>query len=144
MSTDDIELRIASPPDKGQVITNHSDGNQCYYSDDETLRRLGKRPLLIRSFGFMSSLGLSCSALCSWEGALVSSVPSLITGGPGAVVWSFLIAWVGITSVYAVIAELASVAPTAGGQCMLNLPRVSVSSIFRLEQLQCANHVFSP
>lgn len=126
MSTDNIELHGRSPPDKGQVLTAHSGSNRFYYTDDEVLRRLGKRPLLVRSFGFMSILGLSCSALCSWEGALVSSVPSLLTGGPAAVVWSFLIAWVGIISVYVVIAELASVAPTAGGQCMLAPPYISL------------------
>jgi amino acid transporter len=33
------------------------------------------------------------------------------------VIWAFLIGWVGVTSVYTVIAELSSMAPTAGGQC---------------------------
>ncbi|KAI0112208.1 amino acid transporter [Nemania sp. FL0031] len=87
-----------------------------YSSDDSLLRRLGKRPILNRSFGFMSILGLSCSALCTWEGILVSSLPSLLTGGPAAVIWGFLVNWIGVGSVYLVIAELASAAPTSGGQ----------------------------
>lgn len=89
-------------------------------NDDVTLRRLGKRPLLTRSFGFMSILGLSCSALSSWEAILNTSVPALVEGGPGAVVWSFIIGWIGTISVTATLGEMSSMAPTAGGQCMVN------------------------
>ncbi|KAK3686192.1 amino acid/polyamine transporter I [Podospora appendiculata] len=84
--------------------------------DDAHLQRLGKRPLLNRSFGFMSILGFSCSALLSWEGVLVTSVPGLLNGGPAGVIWGFLLNWIGTMSVYAAMAELASIAPTAGGQ----------------------------
>lgn len=89
-------------------------------NDDVTLRRLGKRPLLTRSFGFMSILGLSCSALSSWEAILNTSVPALVEGGPGAVVWSFIIGWIGTISVTATLGEMSSMAPTAGGQCKVN------------------------
>ncbi|KAF2969819.1 hypothetical protein GQX73_g3785 [Xylaria multiplex] len=84
--------------------------------DDQRLRQLGKRPRLNRTFGFMSTLGLSCSALSSWEGVLVSSVPGLLNGGLAGVIWGYLINWIGTMSVYATIAELSSMAPTAGGQ----------------------------
>lgn len=86
-------------------------------SDEDQLRRLGKKPLLKRSFGFMSILGFSCSALISWEGILVASVGGLLNGGPAGVIWGFLINWIGMVSTFAVLAELASMAPTAGGQC---------------------------
>ena len=85
--------------------------------DDAQLQRLGKRPVLNRSFGFMSILGFSCSALLSWEGVLVTSVPGLLNGGPAGVIYGFLINWIGTLSVYTVLAELASIAPTTGGQC---------------------------
>ncbi|KAI0187998.1 amino acid/polyamine transporter I [Xylaria flabelliformis] len=106
MSKLDIELDAVSC----------SEGDDRYSSDDALLRRLGKRPMLNRSFGFMSILGLSCSALCTWEGILLSSLPSLLTGGPAAVIWGFAVSWIGVASVYIVIAELSSAAPTAGGQ----------------------------
>ncbi|KAF2962727.1 hypothetical protein GQX73_g10844 [Xylaria multiplex] len=110
----DIELQRTSPD---RTIPSSTQKSRIYPTDDdEVLIRLGKRPLLNRSFGFMSILGLSCSALCSWEGILVTSVPSLLTAGPAAVIWSFVVGWVGITSVYTVMAELSSIAPTAGGQ----------------------------
>ncbi len=99
-------------------MTYPSPGNVL--NDNEQLERLGKRPLLNRSFGFMSILGFSCSALLSWEGALVTSVPGLFNGGPAGVIWGFVLNWVGTLSVYTVLGELASMAPTAAGQCKLN------------------------
>ncbi|OTA99028.1 hypothetical protein M426DRAFT_325490 [Hypoxylon sp. CI-4A] len=120
-SKDSIELSVVANQQNLNPLFSISDfsgggGNHQSSRDDATLRRLGKRPLLNRSFGFMSSVGLSCSVLLSWEGILVTSVPTFLTNGPGGVIWAFLIGWVGITSVYAVIAELSSMAPTAGGQ----------------------------
>ncbi|KAI1105608.1 putative GABA transporter [Jackrogersella minutella] len=114
-SKDDVELQTRSANSMLTTSLTRKPRNS-HSNDDEALIRLGKRPLLNRSFGFMSILGLSCSALCSWEGILVTSVPSLLTGGPAAVIWSFVVGWIGITSVYTVMAELASIAPTAGGQ----------------------------
>lgn len=39
--------------------------------DDATLERLGKKPVLSRTFGFMTSLGFSCTVLITWEGSLL-------------------------------------------------------------------------
>ncbi|KAH7304256.1 amino acid/polyamine transporter I [Stachybotrys elegans] len=86
------------------------------YDDDRTLERLGKRPRLTRSFGYMSMLGFSCSGLCSWESIMLSSVPSLLIGGPASVIWGILFNWIGMASIYFVLAELSSMAPTNGGQ----------------------------
>ncbi|KAI1409005.1 putative GABA transporter [Hypoxylon sp. FL1857] len=115
MSKDSIELRVATQSNMMSFLTK---SDQINYSnqDDIILRQLGKRPLLNRNFGFMSILGLACSALCSWEGILVTSVPALSLGGPAAVTWAFVIGWIGTISVTATMAELASAAPTAGGQ----------------------------
>lgn len=118
MSDTDMELRVGSTSNHAS-LPKHSGDRQYCSQDDETLRKLGKRPLLQRNFGFMSILGLSCTVMLSWEGILVTSVPSLLIGGPAAVIWAFVVNWVGFTSVYGVMAELASIAPTAGGQCKL-------------------------
>ncbi|KAI4861222.1 amino acid transporter [Hypoxylon rubiginosum] len=115
MSDTDMELRVGSTSNHAS-LPKHSGDRQYCSQDDETLRKLGKRPLLQRNFGFMSILGLSCTVMLSWEGILVTSVPSLLIGGPAAVIWAFVVNWVGFTSVYGVMAELASIAPTAGGQ----------------------------
>ncbi|KAI1472946.1 amino acid transporter [Daldinia caldariorum] len=113
MSKDELELNV------GNLLRDESSSNyrrRDNYDDDAVLRRLGKRPVLTRSFGFMSILGFSCSALCSWESILLTSVPGLIIGGPSGLVWGLVVNWIGVISLYATLAELASTAPTAGGQ----------------------------
>ncbi|KAI1657192.1 putative GABA permease [Daldinia decipiens] len=84
--------------------------------DERDLMRLGKKPVLKRNFGFMSVLGFSCTVLITWEGMLIVSTQSLVNGGPAGVIWGYLIVWIGTISVFAVLSELASMAPTAGGQ----------------------------
>ncbi|KAI2626988.1 amino acid transporter [Hypomontagnella submonticulosa] len=110
MSKDEIELSIARDE------TSPSLRHRNYFDDDATLRRLGKRPLLTRSFGFMSILGFSCSALCSWESILLTTVPGLLISGPSGLIWGVVVNWIGVISMYTTLAELASAAPTAGGQ----------------------------
>ncbi|KAJ2990487.1 hypothetical protein NUW58_g2925 [Xylaria curta] len=112
---DIIELNVTHPSPEA-IESTRAVNNERTLHDDDLLIRLGKRPLLDRSFGFMSSIGLSSSVMLSWESALFTLTSTLVQVGAGGVVWAFLIGWVGITSVYTVIAELSSMAPTAGGQ----------------------------
>jgi choline transport protein len=41
-------------------------------SDDDVLKRLGKKPVLRRSFNFITALGFSCTVLITWEASLLS------------------------------------------------------------------------
>ncbi|KAI0537897.1 amino acid transporter [Xylaria digitata] len=109
----DVELSIAG---HGHNPSKTQSSNQKYPDDDAYLQSLGKRSLLTRAFGFMSILGLSCSALLSWEGILATSISGLLNGGPAGVVRGFLINWIGTISVYTSLGELVSMAPTSGGQ----------------------------
>ncbi|KAF2872028.1 amino acid/polyamine transporter I [Massariosphaeria phaeospora] len=114
MPKDHFELQaMGTDTDVSFPAPNSRSGSS---SDDFHLQRLGKRPLLNRSFGFMSILGFTCSVLISWEGILVTSVGGLLNGGPAGVVWGFLVNWLGTLATFATIAELSSIAPTAGGQ----------------------------
>ncbi|KAL6161231.1 hypothetical protein ACJQWK_08203 [Exserohilum turcicum] len=89
---------------------------EVYSRDDRDLMRLGKKPVLKRNFGFMQILGFSCTVLVTWEGILQVSTPSLLNGGPAGVFWGYLLIWIGSISIYTVLSELSSMAPTAGGQ----------------------------
>ena len=54
--------------------------------------------------------------LITWETVLALFSQGLDNGGPAGLVYGYIIAWLSTLSVYTVIAELASMAPIAGGQ----------------------------
>jgi amino acid transporter len=74
-------------------------------------------PAMTTIFGNWANGHCSLKALVSWEGILVNSVTALLNGGPSGVIWGFVINWIGCISVNAVLGELASIVPTASGQC---------------------------
>ncbi len=54
--------------------------------------------------------------MSTWEIALMTSSFGLINGGKAGLVWGYFIVWMGYLLVFASIAEMASMAPTSGGQ----------------------------
>lgn len=87
-----------------------------------------------RNFGFLSMISFSCTVLVTWEGVLVYVnrtrnktlhfadhtgslfATGFINGGTAGLVWQFILVWGGTLSTFVTIGELASMAPTAGGQ----------------------------
>ncbi|KAJ5246259.1 choline transport protein [Penicillium chermesinum] len=91
-------------------------GGQSSKADDENLARMGKRPVLKRNFGLLSMLGFSCTILITWEGIVVLFLQAYSNGGPAGAVYGFIFVWLGVASTFVVLSELASMAPTSGGQ----------------------------
>ncbi|KAJ5674585.1 choline transport protein [Penicillium maclennaniae] len=94
--------------------------------DDANLARMGKRPVLKRNFGLMSMLGFSCTILITWEGIVVLFLQAYQNGGPAGAVYGYLFVWAGVACTFVVLSELASMAPTSGGQyhwCSMLAPR---------------------
>ncbi|CAF9941995.1 hypothetical protein IMSHALPRED_003142 [Imshaugia aleurites] len=91
-------------------------GSRHRIRDEQTLARLGKKQVLKRRFGFLSLIGFSCTILVTWESVLALFQEAFQNGGPAGLLYGFLISWFSSLSVYMVIAEMASIAPTAGGQ----------------------------
>ncbi|CAG8979880.1 hypothetical protein HYALB_00002654 [Hymenoscyphus albidus] len=85
-------------------------------NDDMALQRVGKTPVLKRKFGFMAILGFCCLVLSTWLGPFITLGIGLTNGGPAGLLYSFIIVWIGNLLTFACLAELASMAPTAGGQ----------------------------
>ncbi|KAJ3555611.1 hypothetical protein NPX13_g10322 [Xylaria arbuscula] len=78
-----------------------SEGNESFARDDAALAGLGRK-------------------LCS-SGTLVSFCSCLDyrrhkSGGPSGILYGFIIVWIGTLSVFATLSEMASMAPTSGGQ----------------------------
>lgn len=84
--------------------------------DAQVLARLGKKSVLERRFGFLSILGFTCTILITWEGSLILFTTGLTNGGSAGLVYGYLLVWIGTIAVFTTMAELASMAPTAGGQ----------------------------
>jgi choline transport protein len=64
----------------------------------------------------MSMLGFTTTMMCTWEAVFFSSFTGLLNGGPPTLIYGFIFCWLGTFSVAASLAEMASFAPTAGGQ----------------------------
>lgn len=84
--------------------------------DAHVLARLGKKSVLERRFGFFSMLGFTCTILITWEACLILFTTGLTNGGSAGLVYGYLLVWISTVAVFTTMAELASMAPTAGGQ----------------------------
>ncbi|KAJ5577917.1 uncharacterized protein N7459_006881 [Penicillium hispanicum] len=85
-------------------------------TDDQALARLGKKQVLKRRFGLFSIVGFAMAELITWETVLTLFSEAFENGGPAGAFYGYIIACLSTLSVYTVIAELASMAPIAGGQ----------------------------
>ena len=105
------EVRIETEPSNSEIqpLTNGE-------RDAQVLARLGKKSVLERRFGFLSMLGFTCTILITWEGSLILFTTGLTNGGSAGLVYGYLLVWIGTIAVFTTMAELASMAPTAGGQ----------------------------
>ncbi|KAI9040337.1 choline transport protein [Aspergillus affinis] len=106
------ELKHMAPTSLREIEGNPSSKEM----DDIQLARLGKRPVLKRNFGLMSMLGFSCTILITWEGITVLFLQAFQNGGPAGAIYGFIFVWAGVAATFVVLSELASMAPTSGGQ----------------------------
>ncbi|KAJ5645398.1 hypothetical protein N7507_011409 [Penicillium longicatenatum] len=85
-------------------------------ADQRDMSALGRVQVLRRNFRFISIVGFGCTLICTWEVILTLLSSGLTDGGTAGLIWGFIGVSIGFTLVYASIAEMASMAPTAGGQ----------------------------
>ncbi|UDD57212.1 hypothetical protein AFCA_004721 [Aspergillus flavus] len=71
---------------------------------------------LQRNFRFLSVLGFSAVLMCTWEAVLFGSSNGLTNGGKGGMIYTYLGGLIGFSFVILSMAEMASMAPTSGGQ----------------------------
>ncbi|KAK3213494.1 hypothetical protein GRF29_28g62596, partial [Pseudopithomyces chartarum] len=85
-------------------------------SDRDAMRRLGKQQLFKRNFGFTSIFGFAMILMCTWETVLGTVAFGLSNGGPSGLLYTYIAVWLGYILIAFSMAEMASMAPTAGGQ----------------------------
>ncbi|RMY59087.1 hypothetical protein D0863_12058 [Hortaea werneckii] len=96
-----------------QDATGRPTGTSHDYTD---MVRLGRTQELRRTFRSLSVLGLAVTTMSSWVALLVTCRFSLINGGLAGSVWVFFVTWACTGTLVGSLAEMASMAPTSGGQ----------------------------
>lgn len=84
--------------------------------DGNDMARLGKKQELTRNFGFFSTLAFASVFSLTWEYVLLSTSNALINGGFSGAIYEYMWVFAGYLTVIVSLAEMASMAPTAGGQ----------------------------
>ncbi|KAH8895963.1 amino acid transporter [Thozetella sp. PMI_491] len=85
-------------------------------SDYKDMHRMGKKQELVRNFRRLSALSFTVMLTATWEYLLIANSQGLYNGGLAGLWWSFLWTFVGLLLIMISLAEMASMAPTSGGQ----------------------------
>ncbi|KAI4270732.1 MAG: hypothetical protein LQ337_006496 [Flavoplaca oasis] len=85
-------------------------------SDARDMRRMGKPQSLQRNFAFYSTFGFSMVLMSSWEVQLAAATFGLTNGGTAGAIYIYIATFSGFGMAIVSMAEMASMAPTAGGQ----------------------------
>ena len=83
-----------------------------------------------RRFNFITLLSFTAATMATWEAVPFSNNTAMCNGGPVTLIYGFIFCWISALTTVASLAEMASMAPTSGGQyhwaSMLAPPRYSV------------------
>ncbi|KAM3447806.1 hypothetical protein MY3296_008376 [Beauveria thailandica] len=85
-------------------------------ADRADMERLGKKQQFRRNFRLMSTIGFTTCVMGTWEILLTSHTQGLTAGGLPGLFWSLCWSYTGQFFIVLSLAEMASMAPTAGGQ----------------------------
>ncbi|EXJ63331.1 uncharacterized protein A1O5_11652 [Cladophialophora psammophila CBS 110553] len=84
--------------------------------DVEDMKRMGKEQLFKRNFGFLSIFGFAMILMNTWQALLGTIAFGLGNGGTAGLIYLYIVVVIFFTLVNISMAEMASMAPTAGGQ----------------------------
>ena len=85
-------------------------------NDQRDMQRMGKKQEFRRNFRFLTTVGFTCCVMGTWEILMTSNTQALLAGGSAGLFWSLVWAYCGQTFIVLSLAEMSSMAPTAGGQ----------------------------
>ncbi|PPJ52007.1 hypothetical protein CBER1_09635 [Cercospora berteroae] len=84
--------------------------------DFRDMSRMGKRQEMRRVFRQFSILSFTCVIMATWQFLLTANTQGLVDGGRAGLFWSYIWTLGGCGLIIASMAEMASMAPTAGAQ----------------------------
>ncbi|KAF2477510.1 GABA permease-like protein [Lindgomyces ingoldianus] len=85
-------------------------------NDRADMSRMGKIQELRRNYRPLSALAFTVIIQGTWEVLMTATTQGLVDGGPAGLIWSYIWTFFGFSLVIASLAEMSSMAPTAGGQ----------------------------
>ncbi|EXJ73826.1 uncharacterized protein A1O5_03588 [Cladophialophora psammophila CBS 110553] len=97
----------------GQGFVGEKDGTM---DDVKDMQRMGKEQQFRRNFGFLSIMGFAMILMSTWESQLGTAGFALGNGGTAGIVYMYIACAIGMSLNIVSMAEMASMAPTAGGQ----------------------------
>ncbi|KAK3670939.1 hypothetical protein LTR78_009217 [Recurvomyces mirabilis] len=84
--------------------------------DQKDMKRMGKTQELRRNFRELSTIAFVVVLQGTWEVLLAASTQGMTDGGLAGLFWSYIWTFAGFSLVVISLAEMASMAPTSGGQ----------------------------
>lgn len=84
--------------------------------DARDMKRMGKKQELRRNFRTLSTIAFTIILQGTWEVLLTATTQGLVDGGLAGLFWSYVWTFLGFSFVVLSLAEMASMAPTSGGQ----------------------------
>lgn len=84
--------------------------------DRTDMHRMGKPQELRRRFSFIPIFGFAAVLMVTWEAIMAASSYALPNGGRPALIWTYIVSLFGFGAAILSMAEMASMAPTSGGQ----------------------------
>ncbi|KAF7194035.1 putative amino-acid permease C15C4.04c [Pseudocercospora fuligena] len=113
----DIELQNVPNGDSDAFSNYASDENRSDVAkDDMDMYRLGKKPEFDRNYQLLSITAFTTVAMVGWIYVPNSTTSALIDGNTGGTITMYLVNFAAFTTITLSLAEMASMAPTAGGQ----------------------------
>lgn len=92
------------------------DSASDFSADQRDMQRMGKKQEFGRNFNWFSSIAFTSCTMGTWEFVFINNFQSLVDGGRAGMFWSYCWVIVGQFFVVLSLAEMSSMAPTAGGQ----------------------------
>lgn len=105
----------------GHEVLSRSSGSdyertESAAKDDMDMYRLGKKPEFDRNYRLLSITAFTVVAMVGWVFVPNSTTSALIDGNTGGTITMYLVNFAMFTTIILSLAEMASMAPTAGGQ----------------------------
>lgn len=116
---DDLDYHAHMRAQRSKVtnaVDDDDDDDEPTPFDRREMKRMGKAQELRRNFRPLSTLAFTVILQGTWEVLLTATYQGLVDGGLAGLIWSYVWTFLGFSFVMASLAEMASMAPTSGGQ----------------------------